>query len=299
MNIRDLKYLVALSQHRHFGKAALACHVSQPALSIQIKKFEERLGVQLLERTNKSVMLTEIGKTLAKHAEHILIQTDAFHELAQYSKDPFCGELKLGVIPSVAPYLLPHILQKLALKFPKLKFYLVEWPTEGLIVKLEQGIIDAAILPLPMEQPNINVSPFYEEELFLAVPSSHPFSRRKSIHQNELQNESLLLLDDGHCMSEPLRQLCQQVKATEINNFRATSLETLRHMVAIGMGMTLMPKLACKCDDTLSYVSINNAKPVRSLGMAWRNTTGKSYLLREVLNYSRRILAKNKAIKIL
>lgn len=299
MNVRDLKYLVALAQYRHFGKAAQACHVSQPALSIQIKKFEHTLGVQLLERTNKSVHLTEIGRTLAEHAQQILNQVDSFHELAQLAKDPYSGKLKLGIIPSVAPYLLPHILQKLTDKFPKLAFYLIEWPTEGLIQKLEQGEIDAAILPLPIQQKNLVISSLYEEEFLLAVPRSHAFYKRKTIVQYELENETLLLLDDGHCMSEPLRNLCQRVNAIEANNFRATSLETLRHMVAIGVGMTLMPKLACHPEDLFSYIPFKNPKLTRSIGMIWRNGTAKKTLLQAIVKYTKTVLIKKKGLRIL
>lgn len=298
MNIRDFKYLAALANHRHFGKAAQACHVSQPALSIQIKKFEERLGVQLLERTNKSVALTEIGLILAKRAEHILNQVQDFQEIARLANDPYSGEVRLGIIPSVAPYLLPHILQKLATAFPKLKFYLMEWPTAGLIEKLEQREIDAAILPFPIQQKNISAAPFYEEELLLAVPPSHPFSKRHCIKQEELKNEKLLLLDDGHCMSEPLQHLCRQLNTTELSNFRATSLETLRHMVTMGLGITLMPKLAYKSEDNFSYIPLHKTTPTRLIGMAWRSTSSKSLLMHALLDQAKQILAASHLVKI-
>lgn len=297
MNVRDLKYLVALIDSRHFGKAAEACFVSQPALSMQIKKLEEDLGVQLLERTNKTVILTEIGATLGERARCVLNQVDEMREIAKLAKDPFSGELKLGIFPTLAPYLLPHIIPKLTKVLPKLSFYLIEEQTAFLIEKLKQGKLDAAILALPVIENGFTISPLFEEEFILAVPKIHPLAKRKAIKQSELENSNLLLLENGHCMRDQALALCSSIKANENQNFRATSLETLRHMVAAGIGITLMPKLACKTNDGIAYIPFNLPKPTRSIGIVWRTSTAKDAMLKEIVNHIKNIMnAKNLSV---
>ena len=244
MNIRDLQYLVALADHGHFGKAAEICFVSQPALSMQIKKLEENLGIKLLERTNKSVLLTEVGTAIAEQARQILNQVEEVRELAKSAKDPFSGELKIGIFPTLAPYLLPHIIQPLSKIFPKLSFYLIEEKTAILLEQLKHGKIHAAILALPVEEKVLSSSLLFKEEFLLTVPHSHPFAKRKSIEHEELDKKKILLLEEGHCMRHQILSFCQNINLHEAKNFRATSLETLRHMVAAGAGITLMPKLS-------------------------------------------------------
>ncbi|EKD72964.1 MAG: LysR protein, partial [uncultured bacterium] len=244
MNTRDLKYLIALSDHHHFGKAAEACFISQPALSMQIKKLEETLGVKLLERTNKSVLLTDIGVTITERARQILNHVEEMRDVAKLAKDPYRGELKIGIIPTLSPYLLPLIIPSLAKKFPKIYFYLVEEKTAALIEKLKIGKLDVAILSLPVMESGFSSSLLFEEEFLLAVPSAHPLAKRKIIRQDDLDKQNVLLLEEGHCMREQTLALCHKMHAAETQDFRATSLETLRHMVAAGNGVTLMPKLA-------------------------------------------------------
>jgi LysR family transcriptional regulator, hydrogen peroxide-inducible genes activator len=294
MNVRDLKYLVALIDNRHFGKAADACFVSQPALSMQIKKLEEDLGVQLLERTNKTVFLTEIGAVLGERARDILNQVDEMREIAKLANDPFSGELKLGIFPTLAPYLLPHIIPKLTEIFPKLSIYLIEEQTALLVGKLQQGKLDAAILALPVAEKGFTISPLFEEEFILAVPKIHPLAKRKKIKQTELQNSNLLLLENGHCMRDQALALCSIHNANENQRFRATSLETLRHMIASGVGITLMPKLACKTNDGVVYIPFSTPKPTRSLGLVWRTSTAKGAVLKELANTIKSIMKTNK-----
>lgn len=289
MNTRDLKYLVALADLRHFGKAALACFVSQPALSMQIKKLEESLGVQLLERTNKSVMLTAIGSNIAERARFILSQIEEMRDTAKLAKDPYTGELKLGIIPTLAPYLLPHIIPVLSKKFPKLSFYLVEEQTHLLVKKLKEGNLDAAILALPVTEADLMSALLFEEDFLLAVPNNHPFANKKIIKSTDLANKNLLLLEDGHCMREQALAFCHRIQATETQNFRATSLETLRHMTAAGVGITLMPKLACRTDDGISYLSFGKPKPTRSIGLCWRASTAKKILLEDLASQIKKI----------
>lgn len=284
MNLRDLEYLVALVEHRHFGKAAKACFVSQPALSMQIKKLEDRLGVKLIERNNKSVMLTEIGLSLAKRAQAILNQIDDMEQAAKTAVDPYSSELKLGIFPTLAPYLLPFIIPPIMKAFPQLPIALVEEETQLLIEKLQSGKIDTAILALPINAKGLTSMPLFDEEFLLAVPKSHSLSSRKYIQQKELENKELLLLNEGHCLRDQALALCYRVNATETKGFKATSLETLRHLVAAGLGITLIPKLATDKNEYLSYIPFNNPKPLRSIGLVWRTTTTRKVLLKEFIH---------------
>lgn len=282
MNIRDLQYLIALIDHRHFGKAAEACFVSQPALSMQIKKLEQYLGVQLLERTNKSVMMTPIGAELGEHARQVIRQIETIRDIARSAADPFGGELKLGIFPTLAPYLLPQIMPRLSEKFPRLSLLLREEQTALLIDKLRNGQIDAALLALPVEENHFTTVSLFSEEFLLAVPEGHDFARRKSIDQKELAGEQLLLLEDGHCLREQALSFCYRLRAKENQNFRATSLETLRHMVAAGVGMTLMPKYACKNNDGIAYIKFKSPPPAREIGMIWRNSAARQQALSDI-----------------
>lgn len=292
MNIRELKYLVALSEQRHFGKAAEVCFVSQPALSMQIKKLENYLGVQLIERTNKSVLLTDIGEAIAERSRNILNQILELHDTAKLFKDHHRGELKMGIIPTLAPYLLPNIIPTLTKSFSKLTLYLAEEQTGCLIEKLRQGKLDTIILAPPVDAPEFKTSRLFQEEFMLAAPKNHPLAKRKKVSQSELTNIKLLLLEDGHGMWEDSFDFYQMNKTPDFNNFRATSLETLRHMVATGVGVTLIPKLACKPNNCIAYVPFTTPKPLRTVGMVWRASTAKKNLLEDIGMIIKKIMAK-------
>lgn len=294
MNTRDLQYLVALQDHCHFGKAANACFVSQPALSMQIKKLEETLGVKLLERTNKSVLLTDIGITITERARHILNQVEEMRNVAKLAKDPYSGELKIGIIPTLAPYLLPCIMPSLSKKFPKISFYLVEEKTSVLIEKLKIGKLDAAFLAHPVIEASFSTSLLFKEEFLLAVSSTHPLAKQKTVKQHDLDNQNVLLLEEGHCMREQTLALCHKMNASETQNFRATSLETLRHMVAAGNGITLMPKLAQQLHDNISYIPFCSPKPMRSIGLYSRFSTAKKVLLEDIAAEVKQIITHKK-----
>ena len=296
MNLRSLSYLVALADHRHFGKAAEICFVSQPALSMQIKKLENYLGIQLLERTNKSVLLTELGLTLAEKARQIITQIEELKATAKLSKDPYGGELRIGVIPTLAPYLLPYIMQPISSAFPRLTIYLVEKQTDSIVRRLEKGNLDATILALPIAREDFVTLPLFKEDFMLAVPKHHALSRRKTIRQTELANQNLLLLEDGHCLRDQALAVCQATKANELNNFRATSLETLRHMVSNGVGMTLIPKLACKKNDRITYLEFNHPRPSRMIGMQWRASSAKEKLLKDMADKIKKIASNQKIL---
>lgn len=299
MNIRDLKYLVALADHGHFGKAADICFVSQPALSMQIMKLEESLGIKLLERTNKSVMLTDHGIVIVERARHILNQIEEVREIAKSAKDPYSGELRMGVFPTLAPYLLPLIIPQLAKAYPKISFYLVEEQTAVLIEQLKQGRLHAALLAHPVMEKSFSSTVLFEEEFLLATPVAHPLAKLKVVKQQSLDNKNLLLLEEGHCMRDQALALCHKMQASEAQNFRATSLETLRHMVSAGVGITLMPRLACSSSDTISYVPFKAPKPTRSIGIYWRASSAKQALLENIVIKIKSILTKQKTVKVM
>ncbi|MBS0358622.1 MAG: LysR family transcriptional regulator [Proteobacteria bacterium] len=282
MNIRDLKYLIALVEHKHFGKAADACHTSQPTLSMQIKKLEDFLGVKVVERDNRNVLVTPEGHLLAEKARTIVNNIDELRLLAKTISDPYGGEMKIGIIPTLGPYLLPLIMPKLAEAYPNLKIYLLEQKTHEILEQLRFGKLDAIILALPISDEDSTAMPLFTEEFILAVPKTHPLAKKSSVEQQQLKKEKILLLDEGHCLRAQALAICNQVNATDIQNFQATSLETLRHMVAAGTGVTFLPQLACYKNPNIHYISFADPKPHREIAMLWRNTFGRTKLLKEI-----------------
>jgi LysR family hydrogen peroxide-inducible transcriptional activator len=279
MNLRDLTYLVSVAELLHFGKAAAACNVSQPTLSMQLKKLEEEVGAQIFERTNKSVMLTATGRDIALRARRVLHEVEQIRQIARSASDPFTGDLRIGVFPTLAPYLLPALVPKMKREFPNLNLLLVEDKTAGLLHQLEEGRLDCALLAMPVSSVHLSGAKVFREDFLFAVPIDHPLANRTSIHVAELENRSLLLLDEGHCLRDQALQLCQQSGAGETMNFRATSLETLRHMVASGNAVTLIPRLAVRDDDTMvRYIPFTDPVPSRVIGLYWRKTSAQAPL---------------------
>lgn len=292
MNIRDLEYLIALSEQRHFGKAAARCFVSQPALSMQIQRLETHLGVKLLERTNKKVLFTEIGTAVTERAKQVRKQINEIYDLTKLAKDPFSGTLTLGVIPTLGPYLLPLILPSLSKKYPKLQFYLIEEQTANLIQRLKKGTLDAALMAQPIEESGFNVTELFKEDFFLAVGNQHPLAQRTMISGSDLLQENLLLLEEGHCLRGQALDLCRKMNIDEVQNFRATSLETLRQMVASGNGLTLMPKLAQQKQDGIAYIPFSTPSPSRLIAGYWRSSTPKNKVLQDIALHIKTIMAK-------
>ncbi|HAU3585450.1 TPA: LysR family transcriptional regulator [Legionella pneumophila] len=274
MNLRDLHYFVTLADVKHFGEAAKRCFVSQPTLSMQIKKLEEELGVVLFERTNKQVLLTDQGSKLLDRTRKILILIDEMKELARQSEDPFTGELRLGVIPTVSPYMLPLVMPELKNEYPRLKVWLIEDKTHRLITKLEQGELDVAIMALPIDK-RFSCQILYEEKFYFACANTHPLAQAKSVNINDLKNQPIMLLEEGHCLREQAMAVCQLAKADDIADFTATSLETLRLMVQAGMGVTLLPALSTLTASTnhLKCIPFSEPAPSRILGLFWRAGT--------------------------
>lgn len=296
MNIKDLKYLVALAEYGHFGKAAEACFVSQPALSMQIRKLEEVLGVKLLERTNKSVLLTECGARVVERAKVILNQVDEVREIAKQLADPFSGELRVGIFPTLAPYLLPHIIPTLSKDYPKLSLFLIEDKTANLIDKLKNGKLDVAILSIPVSEKAFQHEALFREDFLLAVPEHDALAKNKFVNQSDLDGKHLLLLEDGHCMREQSLNICYEMHADEMQNFRATSLETLRQMVVAGVGITLMPTLACAPNAMLRYIPFQGSKPSRTIGLYWRANSSKQVLLSDMIQKIKSVLLKQHSV---
>ncbi len=281
MNLRDLRYLVAVAHHRHFGKAAEACFVSQPTLSTQIKKLEEFLDVTLLERSPKGVMLTPVGAAVVAQAERVLHAVDDLIAVAEQHRDPLGGDLKLGIIPTVAPYLLPKILPAIRKALPKLNIKLTEGQTAVITRMLLDGNLDAVILALPVEEPHITAVHLYDESFLFAASKQHPKAERKTVSVADLEEEQVLLLEDGHCLRDQALEICKSHKAVENTNFRATSIETLRQMVAANVGVTLMPELAVGArSGPVRYIPFRGAEvPHRAIGIAWRDSAARGELL--------------------
>lgn len=248
MNIRDLKYIVCVAECGHFGKAAEKCFVSQPTLSGQIKKLEESLGVCLFERTNRSVTITPEGEEIVKHARIILEQEEMIKALAQGYQDPNVGSIKLGVIPTLSPYLLPLLFAPLSDQMPDLHLVLCEEFTEILLQRLLNHELDAALIATNAEQEGLKSVPLFQEPFFVAMPSGDAMVEKATVTQKDLSETELLLLSEGHCLADQAMDICQQKRQTHgvFADLRASSLETLLQMVSAGFGSTLIPALALK-----------------------------------------------------
>jgi LysR family hydrogen peroxide-inducible transcriptional activator len=247
MNLQELRYLVAVAQHRHFGRAAEACNVSQPTLSSQIRKLEDELGVTLLERTNKRVDVTPVGSQILAHAQRALAETAQMEAVARAARDPLVGALKLGVIPTLAPYLMPLILRPLKQAYPGLTIELWEDQTRSLIEGLRNHRLDAALLATAPEAPEITEIALFDEPLLAALPLDHPLAAKKKVSEAMLAEE-LLVLADGHCLSNQTLSVCGARRSTPVgalqSGMHAATLETLVNLVAAGYGTTLIPALA-------------------------------------------------------
>ncbi len=283
MKLRDLSYFVVLAQTLHFGKAAELSHVSQPTLSVQIKKLEDRLGVILIERDNKNVRLTPEGKVIAAQAQKVLHEIEAIKTYAKAVQDPLAGDLHVGIIPTLGPYLLPQAISALHKQLPKLSLWLTEAHTSVLLEQLQTGTLDLAILALPVAADNLQVIPLFTEPFYFAVHHTHPLAKKKNISPKDIVGEQLLLLTDGHCLRDQALEFCQQHLSQPLGDFKATSLETLRHMVAQGLGASLMPELATReVHPNIRYIPFKNKAPGRQLGLVFRKTHVRTPLMQDM-----------------
>jgi LysR family hydrogen peroxide-inducible transcriptional activator len=277
MNLRDLRYLVALADHRHFGKAAAACFVSQPTLSTQIRKLEDELGVAVVERAPRKVMLTPIGREMAERARRIVAEVEQMKEAARRNQDPEAGTVRLGMFPTLGPYLLPHVVPGIRARFPKLELLLVEEKSDVLLARLKDGRLDAGLLALPVHDEQLHTEFLFEEPFLLAVPETHPLANQGALSLRDLSSEKLLLLEDGHCLRDQALDVCELAGSGERSEFRATSLETLRQMVAANVGVTLLPTLAIKPpvarSENIHLLPFRDSRPSRRIAMVWRRSS--------------------------
>lgn len=274
MKLRDLEYLVALDEEGHFARAAERCFVSQPTLSGQLKKLEEELGVLLVERSSRQVVMTEVGRAVAAQARQVLAGAREIKGIAESYHDPMAGALQLGLIPTVAPYLLPLIMPRLKAAYPDLKLWLHEQQTHMLMERLRRAELDLLILALPVPSHDFKQVDLFREPFSLAVPRDDALAGKGQATLTDLQGREVMLLEEGHCLREHALDVCFRGGASEYGAFHATSLETLRHMVGEGMGITLMPQLAIPQHpnraDTVRYLPFEAPAPTRRIGMLYR-----------------------------
>ncbi len=280
MNLRDLRYLVALADEHHFGRAATKSHVSQPTLSAQIKKLEDYLGVALVERQPRNVALTEAGQRIVSRARRMLQDADDIVELAREARDPLAGTLRVAFIPTLGPYLLPLATPHIRARLPRLRTMLYEYQTGPLLGRLRTGELDLGILALGVDLEGLEIMPLHDEAFMLAVPAGHRLEKKQAISTNDLGGETLLLLADGHCLRDQALDVCSRVDVQEAQDFRATSLETLRQMVAAGLGITLLPELATRGPFAVAkdvcIRKFDEPEPRRTLAAVWRKSTTRS-----------------------
>jgi LysR family hydrogen peroxide-inducible transcriptional activator len=281
MTLTELRYIIAVARERHFGRAAKACFVSQPTLSVAIKKLEEELGVTLFERANNEVTPTPVGKQVVEQAQRVIEQAGSIKDIAKLGKDPLAGPLRVGMIYTIAPYLLPGVVRLLHKRAPDMPLHLQENYTHRLRELLKQGDIDAAVLALPFEEPGFAIEPVYDEPFVVAVPREHEWAGRKSVKSAELKQQSMVLLGTGHCFRDQVL-----LASPELNRFasgeglqktfESSSLETIRQMVASGVGLTVLPSSSVPGnvprDSLLRYVPFAKPVPDRRVVLVYRKS---------------------------
>lgn len=294
MNIRDLQYLIAVHDLNSFSKAAEKCFVSQPTLSGQLKKLEEQLGAPLMERTTRQVFFTPFGEEVVSKARDVVQKIVDIQELAKYQGDELTGDFNIGLIPTVGPSLLPLILPELTKQFPKINFFLYELQTGVLLEKLQNAELDAIILAKLDWDVTANEISLYKERMLLAVNHQHKLAlSNKQADLNMLANESVLMLEDGHCLRDQALGVCFSAGAREDHRFQATSMDTLLHMVASGIGITLIPELAANdFNKKITYLRFNDPQPMREIVMLYRKSSVRRPALEVIANSIVETLAK-------
>jgi LysR family hydrogen peroxide-inducible transcriptional activator len=280
MTLTELKYIVAVARERHFGRAAEACFVSQPTLSVAIKKLEEELDVKIFERGANEVSVTPLGEQIVRQAQAVIEQANAIKEIAKLGKDPVSGPLRLGIIYTIGPYLLPDLVRKAIETVPQMPLMLQENFTARLLEMLRTGELDCAIMAEPFPDTGLAIAPLYDEPFLAAVPKAHALAKRKQISAEELKNETMLLLGTGHCFRDHVLEVCPEYArfASDAEgirkSFEGSSLETIKYMVASGMGVTVVPQLSVPKDPQphLKYIPFTPPAPTRRVVLAWRRT---------------------------
>jgi LysR family transcriptional regulator, hydrogen peroxide-inducible genes activator len=280
MTLTELRYIVAVAREKHFGRAAEACFVSQPTLSVAIKKLEEELDVKLFERGANEVSVTPLGEAIVRQAQQVIEQAAAIKEIAQRGKDPLAGPLRLGIIYTIAPYLLPELVKHAIEMTPQMPLMLQENFTVKLLEMLRTGELDCAIMAEPFPESGLAIAPLYDEPFMVAVPKSHALAKRKSVSSQELKQETMLLLGTGHCFRDQVLEVCPEFArfASDAEgirkSFEGSSLETIKYMVASGMGVTVVPQLSVPIENQthVKYIPFSAPVPSRRVVLAWRRT---------------------------
>ncbi|NHZ88034.1 LysR family transcriptional regulator [Massilia sp. CCM 8733] len=282
MTLTELKYIVAVARARHFGHAAEACYVAQPTLSVAIKKLEDELGVVLFERGGAEISVTPLGAQIIAQAERVLEQTAAIKELAKQNKDPLAGPLRLGVIYTIGPYLLPPLVKNIIERVPQMPLILQENFTVRLLELLRQGELDAAIMALPLPEHGMSMQTLYDEPFVVAVPQNHPWAKRKFVSSQDLKSETMLLLGNGHCFRDQVLEVCPEMARFSSpgngmqRTFEGSSLETIRHMVASGIGLTVLPRASVpdmqSRSNMLAFIPFEEPVPSRRVVIVWRKS---------------------------
>lgn len=280
MTLTELRYIVAVAREKHFGRAAEACFVSQPTLSVAIKKLEDELDVKIFERGASEVSVTPLGEEIVRQAQAVLDQAAAIKEIAKRGKDPLNGPLKLGVIYTIGPYLLPDLVRNAIERVPQMPLMLHENFTIKLLEMLRTGELDCAILAEPFPEAGLAVAPLYDEPFVVAVPRTHPLASREHIASEELKRETMLLLGTGHCFRDHVLEVCPEFARFSSDaegirkSFEGSSLETIKHMVASGMGLTVVPQLSVPREPQahVAYVPFAPPVPTRRVVLVWRRT---------------------------
>ncbi len=280
MTLTELRYIVAVARERHFGRAAEACFVSQPTLSVAVKKLEDELDVKLFERGTTDISVTPLGEAIVRQAQSVLEQAAAVKEIAKRGKDPLAGPLTLGIIYTIGPYLLPELVKQAIARSPQMPLILQENFTARLLEMLRTGEIDCAIMAEPFPDAGLATAALYDEPFLIAVPASHPLAKRKSVSAEELKKETMLLLGTGHCFRDHVLDVCPEYARFSSDaegirkSFEGSSLETIKHMVASGMGITVLPLLSVPSQPQthVRYLKFAGAPPTRRVVLAWRRT---------------------------
>lgn len=280
MTLTEFRYVVALAREKHFGRAADACFISQPTLSVSVKKLESELGVQIFERGGNEVTLTRIGERIVQQAQLVLDEVGRIKEIAMQGRDPLSGALRVGVVYTIGPYLLPRIMKHMIERYAQMPLILQENFTVRLIEMLRSGELDVAVLAEPFDSTGLSALPLYDEDFVVAVPKKHPFAARASVASAELKQETMLLLGVGHCFRDQVLEVCPEAARFAANSagiqktVEGSSLETIRHMVAEGLGVTLLPRMSIASEDDplLAFIPFDLPAPNRRVVLAWRRS---------------------------
>ena len=291
MTLTELRYIIAVAQEKHFGRAAEACFVSQPTLSVSIKKLEDELNTRIFERKSNQIALTAVGERLVKQAQLIVEESNKMRLIADQGRDPLLGPLRLGIIFTIGPYLLPKIVRVIFDAVPNMPLVLNEDFTNVILEKLRNGSLDAGILAEPFDMHGLNSVALYDEDFVVAIPRDHKFSSRQYISSDDLATETMLLLGVGHCFRDQVLDVCPEAARYSVNaqgiqrTFEGSSLETIRYMVSSGLGVTLLPRMALEAltkDETIKLLNFKNNPPSRRVVLVWRKSFARYEAIRKI-----------------